>query len=298
MRLLLVVDLVVSAFLFLSLIFFLATRKTYPGFRCWTIGVGILALGYLFLCLRETVPDAVSIFAANLAFPLGMVMLLEGMRRFLGVSPLSKLWYYAMLGVPLVGLVVFYYQWNSPILRNVIISAAVTVPNWAMALLIFRQSASQKSMFFTVIGSLFAFAGALIVARALWSIFEPRFDLLLASPVQFVFFISLVVLQLGENLCFIMLNSERLESELVEAKTTLSLTVQELERALGEVKTLTGLLPICAHCKNVRDDQGYWQAVEHFIEERSEAQFSHGICPDCLKKLYPEFAVSILQKKS
>jgi hypothetical protein len=297
MRLLLVVDSVISAFLFLSLVFFLATRKTYPGFRRWTSGVGILALGYLFLCLREIVPDAVSIFAANLAFPLGMVMLLEGMRRFLGLSPLSKVWYYSVLGVPFLGLVVFYYDWNSPVLRNVVISAAVTVPHWAMAVLIFRQSASHKSMFFTVIGSLFAFGAAVIVARALWSIFEPRFHLLLASPVQFTFFLSLVVLQIGENLCFIMLNSERLESELVEAKTTLSSTVQELERALGEVKTLTGLLPICAHCKNVRDDQGYWRAVEHFIEEHSEAQFSHGICPDCLQKLYPELAAGILQKK-
>jgi hypothetical protein len=296
MRLLLIVTSVISAFLFFSLLFFQATRKTYPGFDRWTMGVGILALGYLFLCLRGTIPDAVSILVANVAFPLGMVMHLDGMRRFLGLSAASKLWY-SMVGVVLAGLLVFYYAWDSPVWRNVVASAGATAPHWAMAALIFRQPAKRRSMFFTVIGSFLGIGGAMILGRALWSLYEPRFFLLMDSPVQFVFFISLIVLMLGENLSFVMLNSERVESELVEAKATLSLTVQELERALAEVKTLTGLLPMCANCKNIRNDQGYWQAVEHFIEEHSEAQFSHGICPDCLKKLYPEFAVGILQKK-
>jgi hypothetical protein len=62
----------------------------------------------------------------------------------------------------------------------------------------------------------------------------------------------------------------------------------KLERALTEVKTLTGMLPICASCKRIRDDKGYWQQVEDFITERSQADFSHAICPDCVKKLYPE----------
>ncbi|UCD78467.1 MAG: hypothetical protein JSW26_24140 [Desulfobacterales bacterium] len=63
----------------------------------------------------------------------------------------------------------------------------------------------------------------------------------------------------------------------------------ELRRAFDRVKTLSGLLPICASCKNVRDDQGYWNRIEAYIEAYSEAQFSHGICPECAKKLYPEF---------
>ena len=56
-------------------------------------------------------------------------------------------------------------------------------------------------------------------------------------------------------------------------------TVQDLQRALAEVKTLSGLLPMCSVCKKIRNDHGYWEAVEHFIEEHSEAEFSHGICP-------------------
>jgi PAS domain-containing protein len=66
--------------------------------------------------------------------------------------------------------------------------------------------------------------------------------------------------------------------------------VHELQDALGNVKTLRGLLPICASCKRIRDDKGYWNQIEAYIRDHSEAEFSHGICPECNRKLYPEFA--------
>ncbi len=65
--------------------------------------------------------------------------------------------------------------------------------------------------------------------------------------------------------------------------------IQELRDTLAHVKRLSGLLPICAGCKKIRNDAGYWQAVEEYIREHSEAQFSHGLCPDCVKRLYPEY---------
>ncbi len=64
--------------------------------------------------------------------------------------------------------------------------------------------------------------------------------------------------------------------------------IKELQDALAKIKTLSGLLPICAWCKKVRDDNGYWQNVEHFLHEHSELDFSHGICPDCLVKNFPQ----------
>jgi hypothetical protein len=66
--------------------------------------------------------------------------------------------------------------------------------------------------------------------------------------------------------------------------------IKELQAALAEVKTLTGLLPICAQCKNIRDDKGSWNAIERYIRDRSNAEFTHSICPDCAHELYPEFA--------
>lgn len=61
-----------------------------------------------------------------------------------------------------------------------------------------------------------------------------------------------------------------------------------LKDALAEVKILSGLLPICASCKKIRDDKGYWNQIEGYIREHSEAEFTHSICPECAKKLYPE----------
>jgi hypothetical protein len=63
---------------------------------------------------------------------------------------------------------------------------------------------------------------------------------------------------------------------------------EEREKALLDLKILSGLLSICASCKKIRDDKGYWNQIESYIEEHSEADFSHGICPECTKKLYPE----------
>jgi hypothetical protein len=70
--------------------------------------------------------------------------------------------------------------------------------------------------------------------------------------------------------------------------------VIDLEKALSQVKKLSGFLPICASCKKIRDDRGYWRQVEEYISDHSEALFSHGICPDCIRKLYPDIADEIL----
>ena len=64
--------------------------------------------------------------------------------------------------------------------------------------------------------------------------------------------------------------------------------IAELQAALTENKILRGFLPICAHCKKIRDDQGYWEQLEKYITDHSQAMFSHSICPECVGKLYPD----------
>jgi ligand-binding sensor domain-containing protein len=81
-------------------------------------------------------------------------------------------------------------------------------------------------------------------------------------------------------------------NKLLEAKTG------ELEDALSKVKTLRGLIPICASCKKIRDDQGYWNRVESYIQDRSEATFSHGLCPDCIEKQWTEFSAKLDKAKT
>ena len=64
--------------------------------------------------------------------------------------------------------------------------------------------------------------------------------------------------------------------------------IVELQDALAHIKTLHGLLPICMHCKRIRNDDGYWQQLEDYIRQHSEAEFSHGLCPSCARQLYPQ----------
>jgi response regulator RpfG family c-di-GMP phosphodiesterase len=91
------------------------------------------------------------------------------------------------------------------------------------------------------------------------------------------------------------------EEVLSRVKTHLSLSLlrrqlekknSKLQKALDEIKILQGIIPICASCKNVRDDKGYWDRVEIYISKHSEAEFSHSICPNCTKALYPGFSCS------
>ncbi|MFZ1977270.1 MAG: PAS domain S-box protein, partial [Bacteroidota bacterium] len=76
-----------------------------------------------------------------------------------------------------------------------------------------------------------------------------------------------------------------------EAEAEREKLISELKAALAEVKTLSGLIPICASCKKIRDDNGYWQQVESYIQRHSEAKFTHGLCPDCMLKLYPDYMI-------
>jgi hypothetical protein len=71
-----------------------------------------------------------------------------------------------------------------------------------------------------------------------------------------------------------------------------------LEKAQQEIKTLRGIIPICTSCKKIRNDEGYWQQVETYISNHSEALFSHGVCPDCMEELYPEYTQRIKERKA
>lgn len=79
--------------------------------------------------------------------------------------------------------------------------------------------------------------------------------------------------------------------EIIETHLSLIVMNNELKSALQEIKSLRGMLPICSYCKKIRDDDGYWNKLETYIREHSEAEFSHGICPECAKKFYPEMDI-------
>ena len=87
--------------------------------------------------------------------------------------------------------------------------------------------------------------------------------------------------------------TERKKAEIEREKL-----ISQLQDALADVKLLSGLVPICASCKKIRDDQGYWTQIESYIQDRSDAKFSHSICPDCAQKMYPQYMTKLNEKKN
>jgi len=84
------------------------------------------------------------------------------------------------------------------------------------------------------------------------------------------------------------LTIRNLQRELQRRNAQLEEKNTQLQEALDNIKTLKGFIPICANCKKVRDDDGFWEQVEVYVRDHTEAEFSHGICPDCMQELYPE----------
>ncbi len=93
------------------------------------------------------------------------------------------------------------------------------------------------------------------------------------------------------GVCGLAIENARRYQAIKDAETQLRTEKEKLEKALSEVKTLSGLIPICSHCKKIRDDKGYWNQVEAYIQQHSDATFSHGICKDCLHKYYADYMI-------
>jgi PAS domain S-box-containing protein len=87
----------------------------------------------------------------------------------------------------------------------------------------------------------------------------------------------------------VVLSIDRDNTERIRTQAERERLIEELTDALAKIKTLTGILPICASCKKIRDEAGEWTAIENYVRDRSEADFSHGICPECAKRLYPGY---------
>ncbi|MCP3927936.1 MAG: hypothetical protein GY705_02410 [Bacteroidetes bacterium] len=76
-----------------------------------------------------------------------------------------------------------------------------------------------------------------------------------------------------------------------ESALLIDLAEKKLQEAIAQIKTLSGMLPICSSCKKIRDDKGYWNQIESYIQDHSDVGFSHSICPDCAKKLYADLDI-------
>jgi two-component system, cell cycle sensor histidine kinase and response regulator CckA len=222
---------VITGCLALCLLFFLLTRKTYPGFPSWTAGVAVIAAGYLLFALREVVPLWVSVFGGNLALPIGLLFQLDGIKRFLGFST-SRVSYAIVPAALALALATFSFHWDSVYWRGVSTSLAVIAVQWYMAVLLYRARSSTPSLFIKVIASLLVVGGLVVLARVIWFSFPWNLSKVWTSESELVFFVAFMGLHLGESLSIIMLNAECMETELLKSKEDLAQTVTGLEEAL------------------------------------------------------------------
>ena len=187
----------------------------------------------------------------------------------------------------------FYYVEDRIIIRSIISSTAFCIFSLWLSWSLIRHSPSENTSLYYSAAGIIAVRCLTVLARA-WlghfSDWQELFDNNIWSSFQLA--VGLIC-EISQNVFFLMMNSKRAEANLILAQSKLNATVTDLKQALSEVKRLEGILPICAHCKKIRDDQGAWQGIEKYVHERTDAQFSHGICPECAKVHYPDVQYSI-----
>ena len=280
-------------FVAIALVLYWSDQKTYFGFGMWVMAAILAILGYAVLILRGIIPVWLSILGNNIFFVLVVLCRLDGIIRFLNNRKLHKI-YYTVL-VPLTVFNAYYYFVDDRIaMRTLVLGIAFFPICLASFWFLLKYSPQYLKRLHRLAAILYIVIGVTILLRAVFWLADPQGDIFHASFFQAIFLLIAMLYEIGLGTLFLMMNSYKTENNLIGAQSKLQNTVANLETALSEIKTLSGLLPICSSCHKIRDDQGYWNQLETYISSHSTAEFSHSICPDCIKKLYPELADTIL----
>lgn len=192
-----------------------------------------------------------------------------------------------------IGLVLFFVLFSFLIAYggpgNTTFLWAFTYPPLALFLLNIRLGTLLSMLFLLVAGMIFAFGRTI----PLFTIYSPhlvtRFIAVYCALYLFSFVIVIIYEMAKSRLKNLNLALEQSVEELEKANNEKETLILELKESMAEIKTLQGIIPMCANCKKIRDDRGYWEQVENYVQARSSAHFSHSICPECAKELYPEF---------
>ncbi len=264
----------------LNLAYFRYTSDSMHGVGSWALATFAGAVGLWMLSLRGLWPDWLTVIVANMLLGLFAAKIYQGLRRFLGRPP--RIWVTIVLVVGLgLGQVLFTYVHPSINARIILISLYFFGISLGCARLLARATFDQaphNRLLLISFGAL-ALVHATRVVYTLTAASEPT-SFMTAGP-----FHALVILIDSALHCLVSIGLVFMCVRRMEVA---------MRRANAELRQLGGLLPICASCKRIRDDRGYWHQVEQYIQTHSEAEFTHGICPECMRRLYPDAAASIL----
>jgi hypothetical protein len=268
----------ISACIFVCMVYVYKNRKTYSGFNQWTLAYMLNFLGFVFLSLRNILPDFITIILANTFIVLcfafiarGLVDFAEGKQNiWLDISPIF------------VVIITFcYFSYSSP---NV--NARIAVISLVIMFVCLRCISILRLKIETILGMKNWLLMATFIFLALWFLLRVVLTILFENKIHdfmsagVIHGLSIIAVSIGHIFIavgLIIINAQRLEHSLVNAKE--------------EIKTLRGILPLCSFCKKIRDDKGYWEQVDVYIHKHSQADISHSICPDCTKEHYPDLDI-------
>ncbi len=269
-----------------GLYFYQASQKTFFGFRFWVVAYFFVSIGYLLLMLRGSIPPSLSIIVGNFCFTFGAILRLDGTYRFTKGFPLPKIFYPTLIPLTLA-IAFFYFVVPDIIIRSTIVGLYSAFFILTISYTFFKTAQESNKKFFHATAITSGITGLTLLLGPLVLKTPSTGDIFSMGNAYATYYLIILAYEISWGLCLVMINNQRVELELKEAERDLRDTNLRLEKTIKEKITLRGLLPICAHCKKIRDDKGYWTHLESYIETHSEADFSHSICPECAKIYYP-----------
>jgi hypothetical protein len=251
-------------------------RHTSPGFGLWTWAALANSAGFVFMSFRQVMPDIIAITLADILLVVAGVLIARGLDKFCGRPQVN--WLDLTLLLAFTAYMLIFQPGLQA--RIVTISIALFAVYLRATLLTVGPAArllgEHNHLLSISVGIISLWC--LVRAFATWFFGDQLVHITSAGPYNGMTFLIMIMGNITMMVGLISLNSSRLEKDLTQA--------------MNEIKTLRGIIPICSNCKKIRDDGGYWQQVESYVREHSDAEFTHSICPDCVETLYPELNIN------
>ncbi len=190
----------------------------------------------------------------------------------------------------MAGVSYFYLEVNWLAARGLILSAILAIVCLLIARQLIRRAPAGSHPLYYGTAALYIMFALMLLVRSTHMRLWPTGNAFSNQAVLVVYFLSMMTFDAAWVPSYAMMNRQRMEDDWLAACSELGAKLSELEAALVDVKTLSGLLPMCAYCKKLRDDEAYWRQIGSHISAHSGASFFHGICPECLNRRFPQYA--------
>lgn len=256
----------------------LAAARSYatrvPGMNNWVWACASQTIGWLMIALRGVIPDWLSIYGGNLILAGSFLNYFFSLKEF-REQPYHKWRWYLLL--PVLLLLFIYFTEIKPdiAIRTDIIGVIAFIISVACTRLLLERDHGSLPFSHWFAACVFSLSALVSIGRVAYLVFvaPPMSSVFARNPATDIILIWCCLQVCLLTFSFMLMCNDKASAD--------------LSQAIREIKTLTGLLPICSQCKMIRDDEGSWRQVEAYVQEHSDAEFSHSICPDCIERLYP-----------